>query len=233
MRNLVKSRMALFIGFVLAILSLFLALPMYNLANFNEHLDSFSSHIKNDDRLSAEKSLEQLKSDYNYLVDMKLRYFADNYWLTDTFLYEARLAYLADDCDRTASLLEGHEDDYRAVYLVGLCKLKLYQAAYQKAKTPNEKTDISNRASEALMIDFGRCVKDGPGIEKNFDCSFDYDLVSNPEALQDVLENSPPGPKFILGIPIDGIPGKKPGLKNPLDSKPQDGAGRGNLQRGG
>lgn len=232
MKKLIKSRTVLIFSFILLVLGLLASIPVYNLTNFNDHLDAFSSHIKNGDRDRAERSLEQLKADYNYLVDMKLRYFADNIWFADNTLYQVAVAYLSDDCDRVENLLKANRDDYRAAYFSGLCKYKLFKAAYQRARTSKEKKEILSRASDRMTPDFERCVKEGPGIDKNFNCSYDYDRVSNPEDLQAGFETPPAGPKYILGIPA-GKPGDKPGPKNPLGRKPDDGAGSGDLKKGG
>lgn len=232
MRRLILNRTVLLIGFVVLVLALLMSFPLYNLANFNNHLDEFSSHIKNNDRDSAEKSFKQLKADYNYLTDLKLRYFADNYWFAETFLYESALAYLNEDCDLVEKLLHGHEDDYRAAYLSGLCKFRLFQAAYQAAKKDKDKTEIQERAKDRILPDFERCVKDGPGIEKNFNCSFDYDLVSNPESFKDALQNPRTGPKYILGIPKDNSQGPRV-PRGPLNRRPGEGSGSNDQKRGG
>lgn len=233
MRSLFISRMLVIAGFVLMICLLLMSVVFYTLANFNEHLDLFSSSIKNQDRIASEKSFRQLETDYEYLTDFKLRYLADRVWFNETHLYKAVQAYLAEDCDKVDELLRGHEDDYRASYLAGLCKFRLFQAAYQRAKTNKEKADIQARAMERILPDFERCVKEGPGIEKNFNCSFDYDLVSDPKNFKNALENPRSGPPIILGVPGDS-PGNQPGMKNPLDRNPNDqGAGSNNPKRGG
>jgi hypothetical protein len=226
------SRKGLILGLVITLFAMFLSVPLYNLANFNYHLDDFSAHIKNGDSDGAERSLEQLRSDYNYLVDMKLRYFADNYWFADTFLHETSIAYLNDDCDLVERLLDGHGDDYRSAFFAGLCKYKLFKEAYRQAKTDKEKNEILDRASERITPDFEKCVKDGPGIDKNFNCSFDYDMVSDPDALKSGFEIPIVGPRFVLGIPVVGR-GGKPGTKAPLGQKPDDTPGSGNLKKGG
>ncbi len=229
-----RSRVAVIVGFMLVTLSLLISVPLSNMANLNDHLDMFSSCIKNGDKDGAEKALKQLKADYNYLADMKLRYFADNFWFADVFLYEADIAYLAEDYDRVEKLLSGHENDYRAAYLAGLYKYRLFQSASQKAKTEKVKKEILSRAMERTMPDFEKCVKDGLGIVSNFNCSFDYDLVSNPESIKNALQNPKSGPKFILGIPaIPSGSGQKPGQKSPLDQKPGFGAGSNDPKKGG
>lgn len=234
MRKMVLSRTFVVVGFIIMVAFLLTSIPMHNLANFNNHLDTFSAHIKNNDKDSAEKSFERLKTDYNYLIDMKLRYLADNFWFADTFLYEAMIAYLAEDFDKVEKLLAGHEDDYRASYLAGLYKYRLFQTAYQKAKTNSEKSEIQERATERILPDFEKCVKEGPGIDKNFNCSFDYDLISSPESFKKALENPRSGPKFVLGVPKDGLPSKKVGPKGPLNRRPGEfGAGSRDPKKGG
>ena len=63
-----------------------------------------------------------------------------------------------------------------------------------------------------------KCVKEGPGPAGNFNCSFDYDLTSDPKSALKALMSQKPKQKFILGLPDNQD--KDPGNKKPSGKKP-------------
>ena len=223
----------LFIGLAFVILSLVVANILSNLAGFNDHMNKFSSYLNNQDRQGAEKELNSLKVYYNYFARWKLRYFADRYLLPDMFLYEAAVLNLREEWEKVELNLENHQNDYRAGYLTGVAKFKSLKVGYNSEEAKKDqkvRANIVQMVLDQVKPYFEKCVKEGPGPEENFNCSYNYDLVSDPESVQKALQSQMPGPEFVLGRregnrPDDGGSGEK--------RLPDSSAGEGQPKRGG
>ena len=216
---------------VLVVLSLGSANILSNLAGFYGHMNQFNLHVKNHDGEEAQKELNNLRAYYNYFSGWKLGYFADRFLLSDMFLYEAETSVLNEDCEKAIAILADHQDDYRAINLTSICKFKaLYSAYHSEAvqKDKKQKENILKIVLDEVKLGFKLCVEKGPGPEKNFNCSYNYDLVSDPESAQKALESQMPGPEFVLGRS-----GKEPGKAGPGEKRLEPDAGQGQIQKGG
>ena len=229
------------VGFVFILLFFAASFPASDLSVFYDHRNSFSYGVRNQDRDETDKGLENLKNDYNVFSGWRLQYFADRWFFNKMYQYEAAANILNEDFERAEELLKNHEDDYYASYMLGIAKFKTLHFAYQQAMLEKDKKQMSailNFVLEKVRPDFERCVRQGPGPADNFNCSFNYDLTSDPASAQKSLQSQKPKPRYVLGspdgrLPVSGDeePGEKesPGL-NPDEKKK---AGKGGARRVG
>jgi len=210
-----KSGFWLGLCFVFAVLSFVVSFPASGLSVFYGHLNSFSYGVRNYDRDEVEKGLKNLENDYNVFSGWKLRYFADRWLFDKMYRYEAAVSIVNEDYEKAEETLKDHGDDYYASYMLGIAKFKTLRPAFQQATAKKDKEQMA--AILVLVLkevspDFEKCVKEGPGPADNFNCSFDYDLTSNPESALKALMSQKPVPQYVLGIP---------GGKNPNDGEPE------------
>jgi len=219
----------IFVGFLVVIAAI-----SYRLSGFYGHLDRFNLYVEDYDGRGAQKELGNLKAYHQYFSNWKLGYFADRFLLPKMHIYEAETAILNDDCDKAFSALEDHQDDFEALNLKGICQFKVLYEAYSSAavrKDPKLKDVLVQRVVSEVAPTFKACVENGPGPETNFNCSYNYDLVSNPRSAQSALEGKMPGPKLVLGRSGQS---QQPGKSGPGDRRLDPGpAGQGQLQRKG
>lgn len=205
------------IGFIFVVLFFIVSFLAADVGKFYSHLHLFSHSVRNYDRDEAGKGLENLKNDYNVFSTRKLQYFADQFLFDKMYRYEAAVSILNEDYEKAEREdLRGHEDDYYGSYMLGIAKFKALHPAFQQAmakKNKKQMAAILDLILKEVKPDFEKCVKNGPGPVGNFNCSFDYDLTSDPESALKALMSQKPMPKFILALP-DGKD-KKPGGKKP------------------
>lgn len=197
------------------------------LANYNDHLNRFSFYAKNADKDGAAAELANIKNDYLILSRWQLKYFADTFLLNDLYLYEAEADFLNENYEEAIDRLKGHENDPRALYLMGISKFRvLYSAYHSDAAKRDEsvKKDILKRVIEEVSPDFEGAVKKGPGPSKAFNYSYDYDLASDEGAAKKAMEGMPKHPQYVLGIKDQegAQKGKAPGKKKDKEEKRVD-----------
>ncbi len=189
------------LGFVLVLLLFFASYPIYLVADFYEHLEQFNHSIKNGDRNWANDNLEKIKKDYGKFTDWRLRGLADKLLFHDMHLYEAEVSALNEDYEKVEKEDLKDRQGWRESYLLGTSRFGMLQNAYQSAMVSG------NRAKMALILgiviervasDFERCVKEGPGPVDNFNCSFNYDLLTDSKTASRSLANPKPKPRYIL-----------------------------------
>ena len=217
-----KSSFWIGISFIFVILCFVASFPVLDIGNFYSHLHSFSYDVRNHNRDDAQKGLENLKGDYNVFSSWKLQYFADRYLFDKTYRYEAAVSILNENYEKAENEdLKNREDDYYTSYMLGIAKFKVLHLAFQQAKAKKDKkqmTVILGLILEEVRLNFEKCVKEGPGPAGNFNCSFDYDLTSDPKSALKALMSQKPKQKFILGLPDNQD--KDPGNKKPSGKKP-------------
>ena len=217
-------------GFLGVLLSLVVAFFASNLGDFYDHLDQFNSRVKDYDKEAAQGELEILRNYYSSFSGWGLRYLADKYLLSDMFLYEAEVAYLAEDYGAAIDGLKDHQDNPLALHIIGSSKFMVLRAAYQEDKARGGKNGkaIIKKILDEVNPDFKKAVELGPGPAKAFEYSWNYDCTSNDDCLKRALESPKPKPKFVLGTsgkPTPGKPipgggaGKKPNSSETLDGR--------------
>jgi len=242
MRTDKRSKFWLMTGLIFAVLSLLLSFPISWLADYSTHLNQFSYGVKSHDRDEAQKGLETLKEDYNHFVKWKLQYLADRFLFNKMYLYEAGVAVLNEDYEKVEKDDLKDRDEWEASYILGISKFWALHAAYQEAMSKKDKTKMNlilGVVLEEVRSDFEKCVKDGPGPTENYDCSYDYDMTSDPDKAKRALANPKPQIKYILGPGPDGDKpglGKGPQKKGPPKMGPNDNdkdAGQGGARKVG
>ena len=235
-----RSKVWSAVGLFFTLVFLAVSFPVGWVGEFYDHLDQFSRNVKNYDRDESKAKLEEIKSDYLKFISWKLQYPADRWLFKDMNLYEGALSVLNEDFEKAEKNdLKNPGNDYRASYMVGVARFKSLHAAFQQAMAKKDKKQMD--AVVALVLDevradFEKCVESGPGPGANFNCSFDYDLTSDPNALKKALANPKYRPKYILGFPGDkNKSGEGPDKKNPLkiDPRNEKNAGSGGAKKVG
>jgi len=180
-------------GLVLSVLFFGVSFLASDLSVFYGHFNSFSYSVRNYDRDEAVQGLENLKSDYGVFSSWKLRYFADRYFFNETYRYEAAVSILNENFEKAVNEdLKNREDDYYASYMLGIAKFKILHIAFQQAMAKKDKKQMAailGLVLKQVRPDFEKCVKNGPGPAGNFNCSFDYDITSDPKSTQKALMN--------------------------------------------
>jgi hypothetical protein len=208
-----KQSWKLLAGAIIVIVFLLGAFISYQLRGFSQTFNRFSVSVKNYDRNKTTEELENLRAYYSYFSKWHLRYFADRFLLKDMYYYEAIDLALREDYEGAGNRVKDKLDDYRASYLTGIVKFKLLRASYHSEavkKDPEAKKKIEEMVLDQVNPDFRRCLEVGPSVEKNFNCSYNFDVTSNPEAIKKALEGIGPKGEFILGFPR-GNDGNQPG----------------------
>jgi len=221
-----KSRIGLTVSLLIAIMLLLFSFPVSWLADYNSHRNQFSHAVKSYDRDEAQKGLEILKEDYRHFVKWKLGYFADRFLFNKMYQYEAGVSVLNEDYEKVGKVdLKNHED-WEASYILAVSKFWALHAAYQEAMLKKNRATMKKILGivlEDVRADFEKCVKEGPGPDKNFNCSFDYDMTSDPYSAVRALANPKPQIKYILGTEGDNPgQGKEPAKKGSPKTGPSD-----------
>ncbi|MBI2058052.1 MAG: hypothetical protein HYT63_03700 [Candidatus Yanofskybacteria bacterium] len=224
-----KSKFWLGVGLVFVFLSFLASFLASDVSKFYGHLNKFSYSVRNYDHDEAKLSLADMKSDYNSFVAWKMQYFADKFLFKEANLREAAVAILAEDYEKVEKVnLKDEENNHLASYMLGIAKFKALHAAFQQAMAKNDKKQmdtILGLVLEEVRSDFKKCVEKGPGPGDNFNCSFNYDLTSDPNSAKKALMNQKSKPKYVLGPP-DGKEkaedGKEKGKKEPLGLTPNE-----------
>jgi len=230
-----KPSMKIALGFFTVVLLLLLSYPVSWLGEYYVHRDKFSHSVKNYDRDGAQEGLQKLKEDYKRFVDWKLQYPADRFLFTKMHLFEASVSKLNEDFDKVLKNdLKGREG-WEVSYITGVSKFMALHAAYQQAMIKKDKAKmgaILGIVLDQVRSDFEKCVKVGPGPVENFNCSFNYDLTSDPGKAAEALANPKPQIRYI--VEKKGTRGKGPKKKGP-EQGPQDGkdAGQGGARKVG
>ena len=222
-----KISIGMVIGLLIAVSLFLLSFPVSWLADYKIHLNYFSHGVKNYDQDEAQRGLETLKQDYNRFVKWRLRYPADKFLFAKMHLYEAAVSVLNEDYEKVEKEDLKDRESWEVSYILGISKFWTLHAAFQEAmlKKDKKKMDlILEIMLEQVRPDFEKCVKDGPGPVENFNCSYDYDLISNPNAAMRVLMSPKSKIKYILGQD-----GDKPGQGKGPDKKgsPKNGTDNG------
>lgn len=209
----------------------------FKFASYYRALEGFSLSIRSYDRIDSEKRFKDLKDSYNSFSAIGLRYFADKYLFKDMYKYEAAVAHVNEDFEKSINILTGHEDDSGALNMRGVAKFRILHAAYhsQAARSnPKLKEEILRKVLEEVRPDFESAVKKGPGPAEDFDSVFNYDLTSNPNSAKMALESVRPMPRFILGMQAEG---RRPGLRGrmrPREKRLEDATpGNGDVRKKG
>lgn len=215
------GRVKITLWVAMVILSLCVSFISSKWAEHSRNVNQFNLSVQNHDRGKAEKDLETIKKSYASFSELGLKYFADKYLFKDMYLYEAALHYVNEDYEKTIDLVSGHESDFRALSLRGMSKFRILHAAYHSEAAKKDKKIkeyIHGRVLEEVKPDFEQAVRSGPGLFKDFDSAFNYDLTSDPKSAKKALESMPLPAKLILGIKNDGEgPGDQPDRQGPSD----------------
>ncbi len=247
MRSKTNRKRGLWIsgGFILSVLVLGASFLASDLSVFFSHLNSFSYSVRNHDRDEAVQGLENLKSDYNVFSSRKLQYFADRWLFNKMYRYEAAVSILNENFEKVLNEdLKNRDDDYYVSYMRGIAEFKILRIAFQQAMAKKDKKQMA--AIHKLVLErarphFEKCVKEGPGPAKNFNCSYDYDITSNSSAAMKALMSQEPEPQYILAPPSPADKekkspgGKEPDKKGPPQLTPDEkkNAGRGGAKKVG
>ena len=184
------------VGLVGAIACLIaVAVPSSTLGNFYLHLDELSYHVRNRDAAAARAELEEVTAFYDRSGRWGMRWFADSYLFSDSFLHRASFSYLTGDYENVVVDLQDKIDDHRASYLLGVAKFRLAQLRYRAiedggAPAIRARAEIVNEVLEEVNPDFERALRGDPG--ERFDYKWNYDLTSEPEAVRRALERLEP-----------------------------------------
>ena len=184
------------VGLVGAIACLIaVAVPSSTLGNFYLHLDELSYHVRNRDAAAARAELEEVTAFYDRSRRWGMRWFADSYLFSDSFLHRASFSYLTGDYENVVVDLQDKIDDHRASYLLGVAKFRLAQLRYRAiedggAPAIRARAEIVNEVLEEVNPDFERALRGDPG--ERFDYKWNYDLTSEPEAVRRALERLEP-----------------------------------------
>lgn len=220
-----------------AVIILFAAgLTAYHLSVFYDHRTKFEQFadnaIKEKDYQSVNLALEELKiieSYYQMYNKPGLKFVADKYLFRDAFLFEAKRDYIIGDYKKVYEVdLKDHQEDYRALRIIGCAKYRQYEDAYHaamKQKKPRaELAAIRTSLMQEVRPYFEKAVKLGPAYgfpDENFSNRWNYDLITDADAVKKALER-PQESKQQMGKPDGKNPQKgNPRTKN-LDEQEQD-----------
>ncbi|MEK7117423.1 MAG: hypothetical protein AAB861_01475 [Patescibacteria group bacterium] len=226
------------VGLLFAVLLFLFSFPVSWLADYYAHLNQFSYGVKSYDRDEAQKILETLKEDYNHFVKWKLQYPADRFLFTKMYLYEAAVSVLNEDYEKVEKDDLKNREGWEANYILGISKFWALHAAFQEAMIKKDKAKmvlILGIVVEQVKSDFEKCVMNGPGPAENFNCSFDYDLTSDPNAAIKALVSPKPQTKYLFGPDGKKMPGQTGDKKAPPQLMPGDkkDAGQGGARKVG
>ena len=235
-----RSKVWSAVGLFFTLVFLAVSFPVGWVGEFYDHLDQFSRNVRNYDRDESKAKLEEIKSDYLKFVSWKLQYPADRWLFKDMNLYEGALSVLNEDFEKAEKNdLKNPGNNYRVSYLIGIARFKVLHAAFQGAMAKKDKKQMDTVLAlvlDEVRVDFEKCVEDGPGSLSNFNCSFNYDLTSDPNAAKKALANPKPRPKYILGFLKDkNKTGEEPDKKTPfrIDPRNEKNAGSGGAKKVG
>ncbi|MDP3792965.1 MAG: hypothetical protein Q8Q89_04555 [bacterium] len=207
---------------------------------FNYHRNQLHFYIVAGDDQLARAELNNVKYYDGLARKWKMGWFADRYLLNNEkiALYNGAYDYLIGAYQKVAnsSTLE-ESNDYRADHMIGSAKVRLLQAKYREEKDPAVKKKLMAALVMQMLEDvspyFKKAVELSPDFkfpDPNFNDRLNYDMTSDEDAAQRVIEAKQPDIKFILGIPEE-LPGDEPGNKKGpvegrrLNEETQPGAG--------
>jgi len=238
MKTKTRSSAGLVTGFIFSIFLFFISFPVSWLGEYYNHLNQFSLGVKNYDRDEAINGLENLKEDYNRFARWKFQYLSDKFLFSEMHLYEASVSLLNEDYEKAEKEDLKNRNGWQVSYFSGISKFWVLHAAYQEAMVKKDKKNMAlilGMVIEEVKSDFEKCVRECPGPVENFNCSFNYDLVSNPKSAVQALANPKPEIKYILGSPggdESKEDGKEPGKKNPISSDGKEPSQGGTKKKG-
>lgn len=206
---------------------------------FNYHRNQLHLHIVAGDDQSARAELNNVRHFDGLVRKWKMSWFADRYLLNNDkiALYNGAYDYLIGEYRKiTDSNTLEESNDYRAAHMIGSAKARLLQANYREEKDPAIKKKLMEELAVQMLEDvspyFKKAVELSPEFkfpDPNFNDRLNYDMSSDKDAAQRVIEAKQPGKKFILGIPQEsgGKPGKEKGPVEGrrLNEERQPGAG--------
>jgi hypothetical protein len=206
---------------------------------FNYHRSQLHSHIIAGDDILARTELNNVRYYDGLIRKFKMGWFADRYFLNNEkiVLYNGAYDYLIGEYQKVAnSSALGESSDYRAAHMIGSAKTRLLQAKYREEEDPEVKKKLIEELAVQMVEDvspyFRKAVESSPDFkfpDPNFSDRLNYDMTSDKDSAQKVIESEQPGRKFILGIPNES--GDEPGsVKGPipgrrLNEESQPGAG--------
>ena len=224
-----RSKFWLGAGLIFILSSFSASFLTSKISKLYEHYNRFSQSVRNYDYDEAKLGLEELNKDYNSFVSWKMQYLADKFLFKEANLREAAVAILAEDYEKVEKGdLKNQENNHLAAYMLGIAKFKELHEAFQQAMAKNDKKNmdaILGLVLEEVRSDFKRCVENGPGPKDNFNCSFNYDLTSDPSSAKKALMNPKPKPKYVLAPSSGekkGGKSKEKGKKEPLGLTPNE-----------
>ena len=206
-----KESVRIIIGIVATILIIYVVIrPLFKFSNLYRERADFAFYSETENDVAVNRSISRLKEYRAWsrkaikipLLSWGFEWFSDKYVFDVDALYEARKNYLIGDYDKAIAEVADRSDP-ESMTLIGASRFRIIQIEYLEkigVKGANVKTlreEYVKRVIGETKSSFESALRadpDGPHKYK-----WNYDLISDPDAVRKAIEGNKAPTLFILG----------------------------------